>query len=221
VTNSRIIISNQAGIHDQLETVVRRHLATLFQRPFADYSLQVFAQANSLVAQHQGPIILDSYCGVGESTYKLALEFPDALVLGIDKSSHRLEKHPTNSASDTPPGNYHLLRADVDDFWRLAVAANWKLARHYLLYPNPWPKSSQLKRRIHGSPLLPSLLALGGNIELRSNWPVYVEEFAAALTLAGYSASAQAFQAEPAITPFERKYRDSGHPLWRCICSLD
>jgi tRNA G46 methylase TrmB len=219
VTDSRIISSNQAGIHQDLEKLLRRHLGSRFRRPFPDYSLQVFEQANQQVSQHRGPIILDSYCGVGESTVNIARQFPEALVIGVDKSSHRLDKHETH-AGDQPVENYQLYRADVDDFWRLSVAAGWQLQRHYLLYPNPWPKSTHLKRRVHGSPLFPTLLELGGRVELRSNWPVYVQEFAEALSIAGHLSDLHSFLPEPAITPFERKYQASGQTLWRCTSQL-
>ncbi|WP_240554920.1 tRNA (guanine(46)-N(7))-methyltransferase TrmB [Oceanicoccus sagamiensis] len=218
--NSRIITSNQAGIHDSLEPVVRRHLNSRFRRPYPDYSLEVFEQAEQRASQYQGNLILDSYCGVGESTVNLARQYPEALVIGIDKSVVRLAKHDEHYRQ-SGVDNYLLLRADVDDFWRLAVDANWQLARHCVFYPNPWPKSSQLKRRVHGSPLFPSLLALKGEVELRSNWPVYVQEFAAALEIAGFSAKSKPFTPEPVITPFERKYGESGQVLWRCICDLD
>ena len=219
MTHSRIISSNQQGIHEKLETVVRRHLTSLFKRPFPDYSLRAFEQAQHVIAQHSGPIILDSFCGVGESTINIAQQHPEALVIGIDKSSHRLNKHSENYG-DNSTQNYYLLQADVDDFWRLAVEAGWQLYKHYLLYPNPWPKSAQLKRRVHGSALFPTLLQLGGDIELRSNWPIYVEEFAQALTIAGFPAKAESFSTAKPITPFERKYSHSGQDLWRCSCAL-
>ena len=114
-----------------------------------------------------------------------------------------------------------VLRADVDDFWRLAVEDSWHLTRHCLFYPNPWPKSCHFKRRVQGSPLFPSLLALGGEVEVRSNWPIYIQEFAAALAIAGHSASVEKFSPEQTLTPFERKYSESGQPLWRCVSQLN
>ncbi len=219
MTSSRIIISNQPGLHEQLETVVRRHLSTRFQRPYTEHSQRVFEQVNTVVSAHTGPLILDSFCGVGESTARLAQQYPEALVIGIDKSSHRLDKHNDNYRRATVD-NYQLVRADVDDFWRLAAEADWQLHGHFLFYPNPWPKASQLKRRCHGSPLFPTLLQLGGKVELRSNWPVYVEEFSQALTIAGLTPDTKRYQAVTAMTPFERKYRDSGHHLWHCVCDL-
>jgi tRNA G46 methylase TrmB len=217
--NSRAIVSNQQGIHQSLDAVVKRHLNTRFRRPFPDHSLRTFDQAAERVTHHRGPLILDSFCGIGESTRFLAAQFPNALVIGIDKSRHRLNKHENQYPSEVSD-NYLLLQADVEDFWRLAVSTGWSLSRHYLLYPNPWPKSAHLKRRVHGSPLFSSLLALGGDIEVRSNWATYIEEFSAALSIAGYTSNIQTLtEAEP-ITPFERKYKESGHLLWSCTAKL-
>jgi tRNA G46 methylase TrmB len=219
VNDPKTIISNQNGLHENLENTVQRHLQHPFRRPIPDYSLKVFEQASKRVDKHNGAIIFDSYCGVGESTVAIAKANPDALVLGLDKSSHRLEKH-DNHYRQTGIDNYLLLRADVDDFWRLAAQENWRLQKHFLLYPNPWPKAAHLQRRCHGSPLFPTLLALKGKLELRSNWKTYIEEFAFALQLAGQSSSIDGYQPDPAITPFERKYYGVNQDLWRCRCML-
>jgi tRNA G46 methylase TrmB len=88
------------------------------------------------------------------------------------------------------------------------------------LYPNPWPKPDHLQRRWHGSPLWPSILALGGRLELRSNWRVYVDEFAQALALTGASAQLEICSVSAPLTPFERKYQLSGQTCWRCISEL-
>jgi tRNA G46 methylase TrmB len=111
-----------------------------------------------------------------------------------------------------------LVRADCDDFWRLAADAGWRLQHHYLLYPNPWPKPGQLKRRVHGSPAFVDLLKLGGALELRSNWQVYVEEFGSALILAGCIPRVDRLVPDVSLSLFEQKYRQSGHLLWRCRC---
>ena len=202
------VISNQTGPHENLETLVKRHLNNTFLRPYPDFSLNGFEEVNHWVARFQRPIIFDSYCGVGESTVELAKQHPEASVIGIDKSFHRLKKHDEHYRQ-SGIDNYYLIRADIDDFWRLALDDKWQLSHHYLLYPNPWPKSSQIKRRCHGSPLFSSLLALGGELELRSNWSIYVDEFAQALTIAGYPSTAEAFLTSTAITPFERKYQQA------------
>jgi tRNA (guanine-N7-)-methyltransferase len=217
---SRSISSNQRGINKNLEAVVTRHLAHPFRRPFPEHSLRAFDQVENQRIKHGGPLIIDSFCGVGQSTANIAYQHPEALVIGIDRSAHRINKH-ENEYRNKDLNNYHLVRTDVDDFWRLAVQAGWKPVKHYLLYPNPWPKAAHLKRRCHGSPVFSSLIALGGLVELRSNWQIYVEEFARAIAIAGFDAAVSQFRANDPITPFERKYSLSNQGLWRCICAVE
>jgi tRNA G46 methylase TrmB len=93
--------------------------------------------------------------------------------------------------------------------------------RHYLLYPNPWPKIGHLSRRWHGHPVFPAMLALGGLLECRSNWRIYVEEFCfAIIRLTSLSAACEIYEPEAVMTPFERKYLESGHTLYRTRVQL-
>jgi len=126
--NSRVIVSNQTGLNEQLDEVVLKHLQHPFRKPYQTHTLAAFKDAEKWVEQQGKPIILDSCCGVGESTYHLAKKHPEAIVLGLDKSAVRLTKH-AKSMSD----NYRLLQVNLNDFWRLAVEANWSLTHHYLL----------------------------------------------------------------------------------------
>jgi len=213
--NSRVISSNQEGLHEQLDEVVLKHLKHSFRKPYQTHTLQAFRQIEKWVEQQGKPIIFDSCCGVGESTYHLAKAHPEAILLGMDKSADRLAKHGFDVVD-----NYRLLQVNLNDFWRLAVEANWTLSHHYLLYPNPWPKSKHLQRRWHGSAVFPSIITLGGQLELRSNWDIYIKEFARALTLAGQESKVEPYQTESAITPFERKYWASGQSSLRLTSSL-
>ena len=223
-TPARPVHSNQPDLHPRLEEVVRRHLLSEFRRPIADHNRRAFDGIAASVAAHRGPLILDSFCGVGASTGRLAAAHPEALVIGIDKSAHRLARQPYHRPAIppvAPPANRDaisrclLVQAEVEDFWRLALAAGWRPMEHYLLYPNPWPKAEHLKRRVHGSPLFPTLLELGGRLELRSNWRLYLQEFAAALTIAGWHGRLEPLPSPPGTTPFERKYAAAGQTLWR------
>ena len=168
------------------------------------------------LASCERPLVIDSFCGTGQSTAILAGRFPGHLVVGIDKSAQRLGRH-TEGNSD----NYCLLRADCEDIWELLVADGLAAEHHFLLYPNPWPKASHLQRRVHGSASLPRLLQLGGAITLRSNWQLYAEEFGLALHLAGRRGAITRVSGEPPMTLFELKYRDSGHMLWQFSTSAD
>ncbi|MEP1469998.1 MAG: SAM-dependent methyltransferase [Halieaceae bacterium] len=209
-TASRQVRSNQQHTHPGLPELLRRHMQARWQKPVADFNSEAFDAINASIAEQNRPLILDSFCGTGLSTAQLAARHPDHLVVGIDQSAQRLSRH--SHSQD----NYLLLRAECEPLWLLLVEAGITLSHHYLLYPNPWPKRSHLKRRIHGHPAFPLLLALGGSIELRTNWQIYAEEFGLALHLAGTPGYVSQFVMQgSALTLFEQKYADSGHPLWR------
>lgn len=212
------ITSPQAAPHPALPMLLARRFQHPFDKPIHPRSLDAFDSIDHDRRRHGGALILDAGCGTGLSTQRLAARFPKALVIGIDKSAQRLERHRTDPAVT----NYRLLRTDLVDFWRLAVRAGWRPAAHYLLYPNPWPKPGHLARRWHAHPVFPWLLALGGRIELRGNWTVYVAEFARAACLALERPVAWGrFAPAEMLSLHERKYHDSGHTLYRCVVDID
>jgi len=213
--NSRAVHSNQQHTHPKLPDLVRRHLAHPHRKPVAAHSHAAFEQLVCSLEENKRPLILDSFCGTGQSTATLALRHPQHLVVGVDKSAHRLQRHITNGAD-----NYLLLQGDCEDIWQLLLREKIAVDIHYLLYPNPWPKSRHLQRRVHGSAAFSWLIQLGGNIELRSNWRLYVEEFGLALQLAGYPGCVFILPQQEPITLFEEKYKASGHQLWGYSASL-
>ncbi|NVF13112.1 MULTISPECIES: tRNA (guanine(46)-N(7))-methyltransferase TrmB [Halomonadaceae] len=216
--NSRPVTSNQPGPHQDLARRVNRALTHPLRKPIAEHTQRNFAQAAEWLASRQAPLILDSGCGVGVSTRQLAVQFPGHAVIGIDRSEDRLGRD-----HGELPHNALLVRADLVDFWRLAYQAGWAPEYHYLLYPNPYPKAGHLKMRWHGHAVLPTLLALGGHLELRSNWSLYVEEFALAVAqVTGKQAIVAEFAPEgDYLTPFEAKYAQSGQALWRLWVDLE
>lgn len=175
---------------------------------------EAFGRLRGAIDLQQQPLLLDSGCGTGDSTLQLASLFPGHLVIGVDQSAARLQRYAPQGLALI--GNALLLRAELTSFWRLLVDASLCAEGHWLLYPNPWPKAAHLGRRWHAHPVFPTLMQTSAQFELRSNWRVYVDEFAQALRHAGHaSASTEPLEDAPALTPFERKYRISGHPLWR------
>lgn len=217
--NSRIPQSAQQTVHEQLAAKVRKHLDEPFRKPYADYN------RSALVAALAGwdrrmSLILDAGCGVGHSTIALARRYPDHWVIGVDQSEDRLgRRKPYPDA--LMPRNMVLVRADLVDFWRLLGEAGLGLAQHYLLYPNPWPKIGHFARRWPAHPVFPAILKLGGWLECRTNWRVYAQEFALALQVAtGAEAQVEVWQADTPLSPFERKYRDSGQMLYRVAIDL-
>jgi tRNA (guanine-N7-)-methyltransferase len=223
--HSRQVVSSQPEIHPRLESILETHLSCKWQAPLHTPSTIAFQALERIVADAANiaaaGLVLDSGCGTGESTRLIARTFPDCLVIGVDKSQVRLTR---TGASSFPhrEGNAIWLRADLSTFWRLAYRAGWRLQHHFLLYPNPWPKPGQLRRRWHAHPVFPDLLRLGGRLELRSNWDIYAQEFAAAANrLLGTNAKPRPLSESAITTPFERKYRASGHPLYSVSVSCD
>lgn len=218
--NSSPIVSGQTETHAQLHALVARHAAHPFRKPVTDYNRAAFEHSiTAWQAAGSAPLILDAGCGVGLSTLHLATEFPDHFVIGVDQSADRTARH--TQWTGTLPDNLLRVRADLVDYWRLMAQHRIFPARHYLLYPNPWPKIGHLARRWHGHPVFPTLIALGGQLECRSNWHIYIDEFSAALTqLTGVPVASESYVPQQTITPFERKYQESGHALWRCRVQL-
>jgi tRNA (guanine-N7-)-methyltransferase len=218
--NSRIPASAQQGVHQGLAARLERHLAAPFRKPYADYNRAAF-ELSLAGWDGRAPLILDAGCGVGHSTIQLARAFPEHWVIGVDQSEDRLARRKPYPEA-LLPRNMVFVRADLVDYWRLMEAAGLPLARHYLLYPNPWPKIGHLGRRWHAHPVFPTLPRLGGVLECRTNWRVYIEELAYALGRAtGRTVAWAPFDATAPLTPFERKYRDSGQPLYRLAIDFD
>lgn len=223
-SNSRVPTSAQTGIHEHLATLLDRHAAAPFRKPYADYNRVAFSASCERWQQiaPKAPLILDSCCGVGESSIALAKAFPDHYVIGVDQSESRLSRKSSGKSDyDVLPQNLDLVRADLVDYWRLMHDAGIRLARHYLLYPNPWPKIGHLSRRWHGHPVFPAMLELGGVLECRSNWKIYVDEFCFAVErLTAHPVACEPYAPEIALTPFERKYLNSGHALYCGVVRL-
>lgn len=216
--SSRPVTSNQSGPHHDLARRVSRGLAHPLRKPIAAHTQRAFDMATEWRATQPDRLILDAGCGVGLSTRRLAEQFPDHAVIGIDRSDDRLRR-----SRGRLPANARLVRADLVDFWRLTHAAGWTPERHYLLYPNPYPKASHLKMRWHGHPVFPTLLALGGLVEVRSNWRLYIDEFALAVAqVTGRQAEVSEWVPDgDYLTPFEAKYHQSGQALWRLRVALE
>lgn len=217
--DSKAIITNQEGLHDKLIEIVTRHLTHNNQKPIQAHTQKAFDEMNVLVESFNGDIILDACCGVGQSTRLLAKQNPNALVIGVDKSINRLERNIDEHLGVDLTGveNYRLIRADLNDFYRLVNNAKWPVKRHFILYPNPWPKSKHIQRRWHGSAVFPQIIKIGERIELRSNWHLYLEEFLAASEIAGRKGQITEITVEQPLTPFEAKFTISRQTCWQLI----
>ena len=243
ITQARSITTNQTSVHQDLIKVLAKHKQNECKRPVAEHTVMAFKHMLNYLADWHGDVIIDACCGVGESTINIASQYPNTKVIGIDKSVARLEKHQSyidngksfvlNSDNDcgqkevgTKPANYLLLQADLNDFWRLLLEhtsqthPKWQLVKQFILYPNPYPKKSQLGKRWHGSALFPYIIALCSDIEVRSNWRLYLEEFLLAAEYYGLNGSIENIRRSSsgiAYTPFERKYLAADQTCFKLV----
>ncbi|MBT8047836.1 MAG: SAM-dependent methyltransferase [Xanthomonadales bacterium] len=219
MNQSREVSSTQQDVHPRLDELLSRHLANEWSQPLHPPTIEAFQALEERVDCLRDHIVLDSGCGTGASTRRLARALPDCVVIGVDKSVNRLSR----SGAEPYPrreGNAVFVRAELTTFWRLALRAGWRVHRHYLLYPNPWPKPGHLQRRWHAHPVFPDMLRLGGRLEMRCNWDIYALEFAHGVNrVLGVNVRPGSPPDEPVMSPFERKYRNSGHRIYSVVVS--
>lgn len=186
--------------HPEVSASALRHAANLhryLESPLHGPTVEAFDATvewfDSVDPTGSRPLVLDSGCGTGRSTRLTALRRPEALVVGVDRSLSRLERGGRATDGDLPE-NALLVRAELASFWRLLLSAYEgrlaaRVARHQLLYPNPYPKPSQRGKRWHCHPALPVALQLGGSLEVRSNWLPYLVEFREAVLSVAHGGS--------------------------------
>ena len=205
-----VLRTDQVAPHADLVEVVQHHQQNPWRKPCPQHTQVAFEQFLARYQSQPRPLILDSFCGTGMSTALLAKKHPDKWVVGIDQSAHRLARHPHSVAE-----NCLLLRAEAEPFWYCLAEAGIRLHSHWLLYPNPWPKLSQFKKRLHGHGAFPILAQLGGMLEMRTNWHLFAEEVGLAADLIGLKGSIDTVSPAAPMTLFERKYQKRGQTLWR------
>jgi tRNA G46 methylase TrmB len=214
------VSSGQREPHPGLDAILEKHFSIPWLQPLHRPSVLAFERLAGMADLSRRGLVLDSGCGTGFGTRALARRHPSSLVIGVDRSARRLGKTGHRSFP-VCEDNVVWVRAELATFWRLALEAGWRLERHYILYPNPWPKKSQIRRRWHAHPAFPALLKLGGILELRTNWQLYAREFARSVEWAtGENAPASEFSPGEPLTAFERKYSASGHALYRVVSDL-
>lgn len=220
VGNSKVVTSSQEGIHPRLEKLLQRYQATEWRQPIRTHNVAAFEQVLPLLtsALESGKsLILDSGCGTGWSSVALAAQYPASLVIGIDRSQDRLQRQDKVAV----PDNCLLIRADCEDLWRLFVEQEIRFEQHYLFYPNPYPKPKDVQKRWYGHPVVTLLSQLSSSIECRSNWRQYIDDFAFVLAELGYSVSINKFaELESPVSPFEKKYLDSGQACYGLSAGL-
>jgi len=211
--NSNSVESNQQGVHEHLNDYLEKYSFENYQRPIADFSKVVWGEIISFIGND--PVIFDLGCGVGESSYHLAINNPEIKVVGIDKSISRLDRN--NSFKEEIPKNMKLFRGELLDLIPIIYQEQYALdiKSVYILYPNPWPKKHHIKRRFYASPVSIHLFNINACIIKRSNWKLYLEESLVSANFFNRESSGVTI-VEPKVymTPFEKKFSQSAQTLY-------
>jgi len=210
--NSKTITSFQNGVHENLLKYIQRYSLTNYQRPARDFSINNIEKIKNWLKDDS--FILDLCCGIGESSYQLASRYPERKILGVDKSISRIARKNNFKVENS---NILLVQDDMFDLIPLLYKElRSQVIEVHIYYPNPWPKNTHLKRRIHANPVAPFLFALTSSFILRSNWNIYLEEFAfsANYFLDKESKVEKIEVIKNFITPFEKKYALSGQQIY-------
>jgi tRNA G46 methylase TrmB len=215
IYKSKIITSLQDGIHENLEKSLKRYNLSNYVRPKRSFSDDNLSKIKNWLKGDS--FIFDIGCGIGESSYNLSKLYPDTKILGIDKSISRLDR---NNSFKVSNANILLIQDDMFDLIPLLYAElKEKVLSVHIYYPNPWPKKSQLKRRIHANPIAPFLFELSNNFYLRSNWKIYLDEFSKSFEFYK-GVKSQVVEVEEFsgyLTPFEKKYHLSDQAIYELI----
>lgn len=206
------ILTNQTGPHPKLEQIPVGTSAYMTYYPVSLNVLEICQKIKKEQDKSDWGLLVDSGCGTGDSTINIAKSYPNYLVLGIDKSSKRLNQAQQKIKSE----NVRFITANLVEFWIGLKLVNASIAANFILYPNPWPKQKHLKKRWHAHPVMPLLPMISNYIELRTNWRIYAEEFCNSLTkLTGAVMTVEKINPNNPISAFEEKYFESNHDLFR------
>jgi tRNA (guanine-N7-)-methyltransferase len=168
------------------------------------------------------PLDLEIGAGQGLHAIRRCLRHPERHLIAIEKTNERhakfrrrLERHPSVT-------NLSLFHADAVNFVTHALAPA-SLEQVFLLYPNPYLKSAQTKRRWHNRPFMAALLEKmkpGAHLTLATNiesyWREAEERFQKEWLLTVVDSGPVDPQVEPR-THFERKYLERGERCWNLV----
>ena len=126
------------------------------------------------------PLVIEIGSGMGESTAAMALARPDINLMaievykpGVAQTFHHLARAGVS--------NVRVMRGDGVQILTELIAPS-SLAEVWLFFPDPWPKTKHLKRRLVTPPfteLVASRLRKGGTFRLATDWAPYAEQMLA------------------------------------------
>lgn len=122
-----------------------------------------------------GPVWLEIGYGMGSHVLHLGRTYPDVSIIGAEPFLNGTAKV-VRGVADEGLDNVRLFQGDVRKM--LVEMPDACLARVYILFPDPWPKSRHNKRRLIRTAFIEELSRVvepGGRLTFASDIPHYVD----------------------------------------------
>jgi tRNA (guanine-N7-)-methyltransferase len=197
------------------------------RKAFETHADRWYLEAGELSGPIDGPalfdrkagLVLEIGSGMGESTVAMAAARPEVNLVavevykpGVAQTLHHLSRAGVH--------NVRVLRGDGVQVLTDLIAPG-SLAEVWLFFPDPWPKTKHLKRRLvtpDFTALVATRLRRGGRFLLATDWAPYAEGMLAACTATKGLRNAHAGWApRPDFRPrtrFERRGLAAGHEIF-------
>lgn len=154
---------------------------------------------------------LEIGCGDGNHAFNFASCYSDKFLLGFERTHQKFKRAELKFNKLTiKPHNFCLIHGNSEN-WLSHDFKDFHFETIFLLYPNPYPKSSQSHLRWHNSSFMQHLLGrllIGGHLILRTNLDWYMQEAKAQYGVRNALKEihcVKVAESEP-ITSFEIKY---------------
>lgn len=123
------------------------------------------------------PLDIEVGCGVGLHPIRYATENPDRYLVAIEHTRIKFEKFAGRLAHHAPFQNLLAVHADAVE-WITHFVPDASVSRYLFLYPNPWPRPGDERRRWYAMPFMEKVIETmkpGATLELATNEPFYAE----------------------------------------------
>jgi tRNA (guanine-N7-)-methyltransferase len=167
-----------------------------------------------------GKIFIEIGFGNGEFLEYLAKTYTDTLIVGVEVSQWCAAKGARRALSQGTD-NIRIMHGDARLLLRHCFAPE-TVARVFMNFPCPWPKTRHASRRVTVpafAELLNYLLEPGGTFELATDVDWYAEQAAQTITANGAFEKVK-FEINPErpyVTKYERKWKSMGKDTWGLI----
>jgi tRNA (guanine-N7-)-methyltransferase len=206
----------RAGRMSSAQQSAYKRLYETYSYPFADELLQRNRESS------EKDLIIEIGFGMGDATYKIAMENPDKEYLGIEVYKPGIGKL-LDHLEQKKISNMKVIEYDAVEVLKCMISDK-SVEGFHIFFPDPWPKKKHHKRRIikpEFVSLLKDKLNKGGYIYVVTDWENYAEQMLTVFDsdkglMNKYSGFAEPQQWRP-FTKFERKGKEKSHKIFELL----